>query len=100
MRKFGYNFIYLTILTILIFGIFFYLPTKAQEMPEDARSITISPLTYELSANPGEQIANKIKICKIQKQILKVNKNRKKLWEIFPGVLIISLKLLFIRFNS
>lgn len=62
MRKFGYNFIYLTILTILIFGIFFYLPTKAQEMPEDTRSITISPLTYELSANPGEQIANKIKI--------------------------------------
>jgi len=35
---------------------------QAQETPEDSRSITISPLTFELTANPGEQIANKIKV--------------------------------------
>jgi hypothetical protein len=34
----------------------------AQETPEDSRSITISPLTFELTANPGEKIANKIKV--------------------------------------
>jgi hypothetical protein len=34
----------------------------AQETPEDSRSITISPLTFELTANLGEQIANKIKV--------------------------------------
>ncbi len=62
VKKICDNFFRLTLLTALFLGIFFYVPSQAQEMSEDARSITISPLTYELSANPGEQIANKIKV--------------------------------------
>lgn len=62
MKYYRKNFFRFILLTLLLGGVFFYLPTQAQETTEDSRSITISPLTYELSANPGEQIANKIKV--------------------------------------
>lgn len=56
--KFRRIFIFVVVFIVVIVN------SVAAQTPieENARSITISPLTYELSANPGEQITNKIKV--------------------------------------
>jgi len=68
--KYWYNLTRFALPVILIFGCFGVLATNAQTSEEEARSITISPLTFELSANPGEQIVNKIKVINTGSQPL------------------------------
>ncbi len=68
MKKFRNNLVrIISLVFLLVVGL--NIPFgQAQELSDDTRSITISPLTYELSANPGEQISNKIKVINTSPQ--------------------------------
>ena len=54
--------LFIIIFILLATSSHIFIAAQAQENQEDSRSITISPLTFELTANPGEQINNKIKV--------------------------------------